>query len=175
MGASIGTTAVFAYGTLKQGFQNHAAYCAGFTEVRPGWAWGRLYRWRAGIPILQVPDETILLMGSRDVEGDLQASCSLVPGSRAPARGNPGRRSWRRIRGELLLFPDGVQRLRLLDAFEGFHPSPGARTYERVLLPVEVGSGADRELRTAWAYVLPPDRPPPAEDLPADVWHPGTA
>ncbi|MDF1702653.1 MAG: gamma-glutamylcyclotransferase, partial [Planctomycetota bacterium] len=149
---------IFAYGTLKQGFRNHAAYCRGAVEVHPADTWGRLYVWQPGIPILHVPDDRILLTGTQDRRADIVAGGTLAT-STAPALATkrPRGRGWRRIQGELLVFPDAVERLRLLDAFEGVHPMPAKRTYERVLLPVRRHSSSHgaEGMTTAWAYVLP--------------------
>ncbi len=166
---------VFAYGTLKQGFHNHAAYCRGALDVVRAEVWGRLYVWEPGIPILAVPDETILLTGTRHLAGDLTAAQAMAV---EPARlRKPAGRGWRRIQGEILYFPDPEARMRLLDAFEGVHPRPSAKTYERVLLPTRLheereGLGASE---AAWAYVLPPFADEPEQSIDADAWRPGTA
>lgn len=166
--------AVFAYGTLKHGFRNHAAYCAGVREVHPAVVTGRLHVWQPGIPILEVPESSILLMGSSDPARDLQAAGAVGPDDLGRAHGGPGLR-WRRIQGELLVFTEGLERLRILDAFEGVHPSPRERPYERVLLPVQVQASAwgDRHLRAGWAYVQPPQQPAQGEALDTDLWEPG--
>ena len=110
--------AVFVYGTLKRGFENHAHYCRGVSEVLPASTWGRLHLWSPGIPILSVPRELVLLIGSPDAEADLRSAVPFLEGERA-LREQPARSGgWRRIEGQLLRFPDPVRRLSLLDALE---------------------------------------------------------
>jgi len=168
---------VFAYGTLKEGFRNHERYCRGVIEVAPALAWGRFHEWEPGIPILSVPRSDILLLGSSDAAADLEAAEALVtrPGPGLAWRTRfPWR--WRRIRGQLLRFPDPVQRLRLLDALEGFHPATG-RGYQRVLLPTLVSSpdGGRREVRAAWVYVVPAGERAPGKPLRGVSWEAGRA
>lgn len=168
-----GTFPVFAYGTLKQGFHNHAAYCRGALDVMAAETWGRLYLWEPGIPILQVPDDRIQLTGTRHLEGDLQAAARTTIDERHATR-SPGR-GWRRIQGEVIVFPDGPRRMKLLDAFEGVHPAPSAKTYERVLLPVRVHEPRDDApaVMAAWCYILPPFAEEPEERVDVDTWQPG--
>lgn len=168
---------VFVYGTLKAGFRNHERYCRGVIEVTPALAWGRFHEWEPGIPILSVPRSDILLLGSPDAAADLEAAEALVnqPGPGVPwATRFPWR--WRRIRGQFLRFPDPEQRLRLLDALEGFHPATG-RGYQRILLPIRVTSPERRrpEVRAAWVYVVPAGEQPPGRPLRGVSWEAGRA
>ena len=164
---------VFAYGTLKQGFHNHAAYCRGARDLIPAETWGRLYIWQPGIPILQVPDDRILLSGTRHLAGDLEAAKRMTPDAKHQAK-SPGR-GWRRIQGEVIVFPDAEPRMKLLDAFEGVHPAPSARTYDRVLLPVRLRESRKGlpEWMAAWCYILPPFADEPDERVDTDCWQPG--
>ena len=170
---------VFAYGTLKQGLRNHAAYCKGTLETHAAETWGRLFVWEPGIPILQVPDEKILVMGSQNLASDLAAATAAArsDAGRAPSMHLRPSRGWRKIQGQLLVFPDPEPRLRILDAFEGFRPAPRERTYERVLLPVSVhqSSWSTQRIDLAWTYVLPPYADLPDVAIPSDTWHPGLA
>ncbi len=86
-------------------------------------------------------------------------------------------RRWRKIAGELLIFPDAKPRLAILDALEGFSPRAGKRGYERVLMPVRVlpSPYAPKGTRLAWTYVLPQDEPPPSQPLDLIDWQPGRA
>jgi len=170
-----GELAVFVYGTLKAGFQNHAHYCRGATRVLPASTWGRLYLWEPGVPILDVPREHLLLLGSTDLDADLLRAERTPP---QEAQGPPPRRrGWRRITGELLFFPDARHRLALLDALEGFHPRPSMRYYERILLDVAVEASpyGAKDHRPAWTYVLPTDQDPPGVPLDLSDWQPGCA
>jgi len=167
--------AVFVYGTLKAGFENHQHYCRGVRRVEPATTWGRLYCWEPAIPILEVPRASCLLRGSSDLADDLEAAGRVAA---ATVRPRPARRrGWRRIQGEVLIFPDPIERLALLDALEGFRPRSGARYYERVLLPITVtpsayGAGGQQ---AAWVYVLPQDENPPGGVLEVATWQPGRA
>ena len=144
----------------------------GFLDLRPAEVWGRLFVWQPGIPILKVPDEQILLTGTRHLAGDLIAAGGVQPP--APTK-RPAGRGWRRIQGELIVFPDAEPRMRLLDAFEGVHPAPSAQTYERVLLPIRLHDPKPDEdpWTTAWCYILPPFADDPDEAIAADHWQPG--
>ena len=164
---------VFAYGTLKQGFLNHASYCRGALDVMRAEVWGRLYVWRPGIPILQVRDEDVLVTGTRDLAHDLGRAAGILEAGVAPAR-RPAGRSWRRIQGEILVFPDPQARLRLLDAFEGVHPATSTQPYERALCRVRLHEprGGHPQHTAAWGYVLPGFAEEPARRLDVDTWHP---
>lgn len=174
--------AVFAYGTLKEGFHNHEHYCRGVKQVLPALAWGRLYLWEPGIPIMAVPRERVEIVGSQQGAADLDAAAALDArrvkwrSMRPLMRMWPLRR-WRKIAGELLIFPDANERLALLDALEGFNPRPGKRCYERVLMPVRLRPSphAPKGTRLAWAYVLPQDEDPPSDPLDLSDWQPGRA
>lgn len=166
--------AVFVYGTLLEGVENHAYFCRGATAVLPAWAWGRLYMWAPNIPILEVPEAQVLLRGSATLDRDLSEAASWSGGAeQAPSIRLAPSRGWRRIRGQLILFPDPERRLKILDAYEGFRP----RTpdyYERVLVPVLVRATdwQVEHVRAAWAYVLPQDADRPDELLSCDAWQP---
>ncbi len=167
---------MFACGTLKQGLRNHAAFCKGTLEAHDAATWGRLFLWEPGIPILQVPDEKILLMGSPDLPSDLAGAAAAGQASDSPPSMRLRRsRGWRKIQGQLLLFPDPEPRLKILDALEGFRPAPRERTYERVLLPVAVHKSAwsTKRVALAWTYVLPPYADPPEIAIDSNAWHPG--
>lgn len=171
-----GRLPVFAYGTLKQGFRHHAAYCRGAVEVRPAELWGRLFLWQPGIPILEVPDERILLTGTRALGADQTAADALGSDPERPlAMHRPRERGWRRIQGDWIVFPDPEERLKLLDAFEGVHPRTSEQAYERVLCTVRLHDTPDglEPLQVAWCYVLPPFAEPPGDPIPADSWQPG--
>ncbi len=169
---------VFVYGTLKAGLRNHASYCHGVTSVLPAEVWGRLYAWEPGIPILAVPRRKTLLLGSADVADDLRRAQELLEGRPKPLSMRMGFQwRWRRISGELLSFPDPVERLRLLDALEGFNPPTGPRGYQRVLIPVRITNAPQTPsvVRAAWVYILPFDEDEPGRALKLRTWSPGSA
>lgn len=165
---------VFVYGTLKQGFENHAAYCRGAIGVRSAWTWGRLHLWSERIPILDVPQPQVLMHGSGDLAADLRAAQALALAGLAPdpMKLEDGGR-WRRVRGQVIRFPDPERRLAVFDAFEGFRPRTSAH-YGRVLLNVCTDATRwEREcVQAAWAYVVPLGEDPPGDPLPAETWDP---
>jgi gamma-glutamylcyclotransferase (GGCT)/AIG2-like uncharacterized protein YtfP len=167
---------VFVYGTLKEGFENHAHFCRGAVSIQPAETWGRLYLWAPNIPILAVPDDQVLLSGTADLDEDVEAErrFARLPIDPDPFA-TPDRKGWRRIRGELAVFPDPQRRLAILDALEGFRPRTRP-DYARVLLPIRVlpSELAGPRLQAAWAYVLPAGVPPSGAALDVEVWTPGT-
>ena len=172
------TRPLFVYGTLKEGFRNHEHYCRGVRSVEPAYTWGRLHLWEPGIPILAVPRREVLLRGSPDVPDDLLAAERLLSRRRQPLELRRFRmRRWRRIQGQLLVFPDPERRLRILDALEGFYPTVGQRGYERVLIPVRRTRPEAEQpaVLAAWTYVVPAGETPPGEGLDVVTWEPGSA
>jgi gamma-glutamylcyclotransferase (GGCT)/AIG2-like uncharacterized protein YtfP len=168
--AAARTLRVFAYGTLMEGFANHAHFCRGALTVRPAVTWGLLHRWAPGIPVLRVARASVFLLGSADLAADLAAAAEQVPAG--PWRPPPEPGAWREIRGELITFADGVERLGLLDAFEGVRPRT-PRSYDRVLIPVrrlDAPPSDPPRVEAAWAYVTPLGEPPPGEALALDAW-----
>jgi gamma-glutamylcyclotransferase (GGCT)/AIG2-like uncharacterized protein YtfP len=167
--------AVFVYGSLLEGVESLAHFCRGASAMHEAWAWGRLYLWAPNIPILEVPDGRILLRGSDDLPGDLRRSEAWARGApESLSVDPPSSRGWRRIRGQVITFPDAERRLTILDAYEGFRPRTPAH-YERVLIPVlvEGTTWEDEHVRAAWVYVLPEGEDPPDDLLPVDAWVPG--
>ncbi len=162
---------LFAYGTLKTGFKNHEHYCRGAKLSAHGRAWGRLYRLHPNVPTLEVPEATVLLRGSADYAKDLDALQELAedppPFDWSSYRAGRG---WRLIEGELLTFPDPMERIGILDAVEGFHPRT-PEYYERILIPLQTGA-ADRPLgwTFAWTYALPAGEEPPGKVLSMNEW-----
>lgn len=150
---------VFVYGTLKRGCENHALFCDGALSIQLATVPGRLFAHPAGFPLLTVPKQTILAVGTTDPLHDarmqeafrgrpLQSATETV----VPAGSGP---QWRRIRGELITFDDPAMRLPALDELEEFHPGQPS-LYLRVLVAAQLEQ--DRS-RPAWTYVaaIPPD------------------
>lgn len=161
---------LFVYGTLKQGFANHEYYCRGAVSITPGWTWGRLHLWATNVPILAVPADHVLLPGTPSFLADLEASLQLetdLSSYQADPRGG-----WRRIQGELIRFRDFAERMKIMDAMEGFHPR-APDPFERVLLPACAGPGPTDPMVAAWAYVSPLDRQSQGEVLDVDSWEAG--
>ena len=59
-----GMLRLFVYGTLKRGFWNHDRFCRGVLTVEDAVVRGRLFETSSGIPVLQVPEEDILAVGT---------------------------------------------------------------------------------------------------------------
>ena len=160
-----GILRLFVYGTLKRGFWNHDRFCRGVLAVEDAVVRGRLFEKSSGIPVLQVPEEDILAVGTTNPHADVatclraethrQAQARVVARmsnpeptpDRLPNKGTGA--PWGDVYGELLTFDDPENRLPAIDRLEGFHPG-GQSLYSRVLVPVCM----DKERRlTAWAYV----------------------
>lgn len=141
----------FVYGTLKRGYWNHESFCGGAVSIEQATLRGRLYELPSGIPMLQVPEDDIIAVGTVDVPTDTRLQAEFTcNGSHnvAPDRSN----CWSRILGELMTFNDPQIRLPRLDRLEGFNPS-GRCLYRRVLVPVQIdGAGT----LYAWCYVAGP-------------------
>lgn len=162
---------LFLYGTLKRGFPFHASHCQGALAIQPALVRGRLYRLSAGIPILEVPPESVLARATDDplrdaeiqehFEGLLAEACKTRGGAASGAE-------WHLVSGELMTFPDPVERLALLDEFEEFYVeeevsegdaatntiarSKSRSVYVRVLVTATLQHGGHLP---AWVYVAP--------------------
>ena len=149
-----GMLRLFVYGTLKRGFWNHDRFCRGVLTVEDAVVRGRLFETSSGIPVLQVPEEDILAVGTTNPLADVATQAHVTARMSNPeptpdrhqenATGAP----WDPVYGELLTFDDPETRLPAIDRLEGFHPG-GPCLYRRVLVPVQV-IGADLP---AWLYV----------------------
>ena len=143
---------LFAYGTLKRGFWNHDRFCQGFLSVEDAVVHGSLFETSSGIPVLQVPEENILAVGTTNPLADVATQAHFAARLFKPQstitnpqyEGEP----WDPVYGELLTFDDPETRLPSIDRLEGFHPG-GPCLYRWVLVPVQV-NGANLP---AWLYV----------------------
>ena len=149
-----GMLRLFVYGTLKRGFWNHDRFCRGVLAVEDALVRGRLFETSSGIPVLQVPEEDILAVGTTNPLADVATQARVVARmsnpeptpDRLPKKGTGA--PWGPVYGEVLTFGDPENRLPAIDRLEGFHPG-GSCLYRRVLVPVQV-NGADLP---AWLYV----------------------
>ena len=121
------------YGTLRRGGPNHDRYMRGCLSVEETVIRGRL-RWLSpGIPMLEVPPEDILAVGTTDYLADaaLQArlTVELAGQPQPPAPHGP----WDLIPAEVFTFDDPQTRMPPLDRLEGFRPG-GRSLYRRVLV-----------------------------------------
>jgi gamma-glutamylcyclotransferase (GGCT)/AIG2-like uncharacterized protein YtfP len=135
-----GMLRLFVYGTLKRGFWNHDRFCRGVLTVEDAVVHGRLFEIPSGIPVLQVPEEDILAVGTTDPLADVatQAHVAARIPNPEPTPGlhqeNATGAPWGPVYGELLTFDDPEIRLPSIDRLEGFHPG-GPCLYRRVLGP----------------------------------------
>ncbi len=163
--AAVSELRVFVYGTLKKGFSNHDAYCAGVLRISPAWLYGRLFKLSPEIPVMTVPEESILAVGTAVAADDIEIQQMLKSGLRVQTREASDGLAWKKIRGELLLFEDPESRLPLLDGLENFCPGD-ISTYLRVLAPINLPGG----LRTtAWTYIAA-SWPQTLEEFDGDTW-----
>jgi len=157
---------VFVYGTLKRGQRNFARYCQGAVAIEPAVARGWLYALPQGYPMLDVPLEDVLALGTADALADAQrqlappTSAGLV--SLGPADAS---RPFGLAKGELITFDDPGPRLRALDRLEAYQPSAQSGEYWRALVQLVEPAGA-----LAWTYIAPGGRLPMGATSLGEVW-----
>lgn len=145
---------LFVYGTLKRGFWNHDRFCRGVLTVEDAVVRGRLFETSSGIPVLQVPEEDILAVGTTNPLADVATQAHVTvrmsnpdpTPDRLPKKGTGA--PWDSVYGELLTFDDPESRLPAIDRLEGFHPGAPC-LYRRVLVPVRING----TVLPAWLYV----------------------
>ena len=139
---------VAVYGTLKRGGPNHDRYMTGYLSVEETVLRGRL-RWLSpGIPMLEVPPEDILAVGTTNYLADAALQASLT----AELAGHPHQEippdPWDLIPAEVFTFDDPETRMPPLDRLEGFRPG-GRSLYRRIVIRLECASG------NGWIWVSP--------------------
>lgn len=167
-----GMLRLFVYGTLKRGFWNHDRFCRGVMAVEDALVRGRLFETSSGIPVLQVPEEDILAVGTTNPLADVATQAHVAARMSSPEP-TPDRLSknatdapWGRVYGELLTFDDPESRLPAIDRLEGFHPG-GPSLYRRVLVPVCMNRG---KTLAAWVYVAGGNSTDRFKSLPNGTW-----
>jgi len=166
-----GMLRLFVYGTLKRGFWNHDRFCRGVLTVEDAVVRGHLFETPSGIPVLQVPEEEILSVGTIDPRADVATQAHVTARVSNPeptpdrllknATGAP----WAPVYGELLTFDDPEARLPAIDRLEGFHPG-GPCLYRRVL----VSAQAHGTVLPAWLYVVGDRLTGSFRELSGGVW-----
>jgi len=168
---------LFAYGTLKHGHPAHDRWCRGTTARTPARCRGSLFLHPEGYPVLVVPAEASLAIGSTDTladarraargsHGECRTSSSEVTGLLAQVQA-PGTEIGV-VTGELLALPAGSLSLAELDDYEGFLPGRPS-LFVRILVQVTVGAG--HEPGCAWTYVAGRlMEGAPLSALPGGVW-----
>ena len=135
------------YGTLRMGEPNHDRYMRGYLSVEETTIRGRLRWLNPGIPMLEVPPEDILAIGTTDYLADAELQARLTAEGTGRPAPPPPVGSWDLIPAEVFTFDDPETRLPALDRLEGFRPD-GRSLYRRVLLSALV-----------WVYVDLPSVP----------------
>jgi len=156
---------LFVYGTLKRGYWNHDRFCRGALYIQDAKIRGRLYQLPSGIPVLRIPDNDILAVGTSDPLADV-ATQERFSGQLSTEIACD-EANWQMIHGELAVFPDPVLSLPPIDRLEGFstgYPSP----YRRVLVPISTEDG----VQSVWCYIGSGLQLHPAIPLKSSVWHP---
>ena len=151
---------VFVYGTLKRGQRNHLRYCSKAVAIETASVTGRLFFLPAGYPMLQVPPESILALGTNNAAADL--ATQLLKNQAAEQLPPAASDHWDAIEGELISFASDPPALQRLDYLEDYRPGESRSTYLRALVPLLGTSTA------AWTYVAPNGQ------LPADGRRIGT-
>ncbi len=141
---------LFVYGTLKSGYWNHEAYCRSAATVDEATVRGRLYELPSAIPVMLVPDDDILAVGSDRILDDI-----LRQDTTAASAAQRLQDDWDEVHGELITFADPAV-VEDIDRLEGFRPGRPC-LYRRVLVLVTT---ANTPAQPAWCYVqgVPPSR-----------------
>lgn len=142
---------LFVYGTLKQGQRNFPHYCGGVLAVQPACVLGRLYDLPYGYPMLEIPPQHVLAVGTGDYEHDAALAARLAGSTLSPPAPVTG--DWEMIFGEVQTFDDPAARLPRLDVLENFRPG-GESLYHRVVVRLQ----SPHEL--VWTYVAADGRLP---------------
>ncbi len=108
---------LFVYGTLKRGFWNHDRFCRGVLAVEDAVVRGRLFETSSGIPVLKVPEEDILAVGTTNPLADVATQAHVTARmsnpeptpDRLPNKGTGA--PWGPVYGELLTFDNPENRL----------------------------------------------------------------
>jgi gamma-glutamylcyclotransferase (GGCT)/AIG2-like uncharacterized protein YtfP len=132
---------LFVYGTLKSGFRNHAHYIPQGTKIAEASVIGNLYDSGHGFPILVIPPQNIIQIGSGDILGD-GTLAAFPAGVLEPCEG------YGLVWGELMLLTEPEKIIPNMDKLEGFRPGQSS-FYQRVLTKVTAGA----EIVLAWVYI----------------------
>ena len=166
-----GMLRLFVYGTLKRGFWNHDRFCRGVLAIEDALVRGRLFETSSGIPVLEVPEEDILAVGTTNPLADVATQAQVTARmsnpeptpDRLPKKGTGA--PWGPVYGELLTFDDPENRLPAIDRLEGFHPG-GPCLYRRLLVSVR----AKETVLPAWLYVGFPSKERGLQPLGSSQW-----
>lgn len=135
---------LFVYGTLKHGYANHNYFCHSAIDSRPAQVIGRLYDLNAGYPAMDIPESSILLHGTLDIEEDISQQQNLKLPEVEHISTLTG---WDRVQGEVMRFNHPQHEIPPIDRLEGFNPGRSS-LYDRVLVLAEV----DDKPAPVWCY-----------------------
>ncbi len=148
---------VFVYGTLKRWFHNHC-YCRRAISIEKATVCGKLYQLPPGYPAMQVPKESIIWQGTKDVFADAQNQYMENDSGDNEFKIHDG---WDTVHGEFMTFADPERDIPEMDRLEGF-----PLYYDRVLVPVKKDNGM---VTTAYVYTMD-EIHMSARYLPDGVW-----
>jgi gamma-glutamylcyclotransferase (GGCT)/AIG2-like uncharacterized protein YtfP len=148
---------IFCYGTLKKRQKNHS-FCRRAVSIEEATVCGNLYQLPPGFPALQVPSESVMWSGTKDVFADAQNQYKENNDKDFEFKIYEG---WSVVHGELVTFSDPERDVIPIDKLEGF-----PWYYGRDLIPVKREDGS---VIVAWAYTLN-EVSFSAELLPDGVW-----
>jgi len=121
-----GALGIFTYGTLKRGYWNHDRFCRDALYVEEATVLGRLYELPSRIPVLQVPEDSIIAVGTSDPLADVATQERLSVDLSTDT--NCDEALWQMIRGELVTFTD--PRLLLPDRPVGRLPAGNSQSVQ---------------------------------------------
>ena len=136
------TFQLFVYGLEKRRMPHHH-FCRRAVKIENAVVCGKLYQLPPGYPALEVPRESILWTGSRDVFKDAQEQDMENCDGNLAFEIHDG---WTAVHGELLTFSDPERDMPPIDKLY-WHPF----VFERHLVPAKSETGS---VMTAWAYTV---------------------
>ena len=137
---------LFVYGPLKKGFWNFDRFCTRTISIEPATTWGRLYHLPAGFPALEVPESSVLAIGTADPLADTRTQNIIELPETAMSRPEG---DWDLVHGELMTFANLGFDLPPIDRLEAFDPN-GRCVYSRVL----VAADSNDLIRPVWLYTM---------------------
>lgn len=135
-------TTLFIYGTLMRRQANHR-FCKHAKSIEEGIVCGKLYQLPPGYPALQVLDESVLMIGTKDIFADAQDQYRENNDMDFEFKIYNG---WGTVHGELVTFSDPERDIPPIDKLEG-RPF----FYDRVLVPAKK---ADGSIIAAFTYTM---------------------
>jgi len=133
---------IFVYGSLMSKQFNHR-FCKRAKSIEEAIICGKLYHLPPGYPALQVPDESVLMTGTKEVFADAQDQYRENNDMDFEFKIYDG---WGAVHGELVTFSDPERDIPDIDKLEGI-----PFYYDRVLVPAKK---ADGSIIAAYVYTM---------------------